>query len=195
MRDGHPGVAGQASALIPPGATEQVDLTIPMDPYTEPGEYAAQLDVGGVLRPVVVVVEPELAMRVSPAKVLAGPGRTSLELVVRNDGNVAIALAGTTRSWTVPSGKGDADHGPEVTLRLGADDLVLEPGGMVRVTATLEVPEDLDREHRHESRVPLGLADLTVLVLPRDVAPLTTPTTRSTRPARRPRTASKKETP
>ncbi|HEX2704890.1 MAG TPA: hypothetical protein VHM65_03965 [Candidatus Lustribacter sp.] len=195
MRDGHPGVTGQASALIPPGATEQVDLTIPMDPLTEPGEYAAQLDVGGVLRPVVVVVEPALAMRVSPSKVLAGPGRTSLELLVRNDGNVAIPLARTTRSWTLPSGTGDADHGPEVTLRLGTDGLVLEPGDVVRVMATLEVPEDLDREHRHESRLPLGLADLTVLVLPRDGAPVSTPTTRSTGRARRPRTTSTKETP
>lgn len=162
-REGEPAVGGVASALIPPGATAAVPLTVGLDRSTAPGEHLAEVEVGGIRRPARVVVDPDPSVRVSPRRTLATPGDTAIRITVVNEGNVPIPLAAVTRARTDDGGP---DPGPDVTLRV-ADPPVVDPGTTVTVDATLSVPDELDPTRRHLARVPVGTADLDVIVLPR----------------------------
>ena len=150
-------------AVIPAGATVTVPVSFSVDPATAPGEYAAELEVAGTRRAVVVRVESHLAMRVSPRKVLAAPGRQEVGLELTNDGNVDIVVAALSRARTDDGGR---DPGPDVSLALDAT-LVVAAASTVSATGHLEVPEGLDPTRRHTARIPVGLADLDVIVLPR----------------------------
>ena len=149
-------------AVIPAGATVAVPVSFSVDPATSPGEYAAELEVGGVRRPAVVRVESHLAMRVSPRRVLAGPGRHDIELEVTNEGNVDVTVAALSRARTDDGGP---DPGPDVSLVLDAA-VVATAASTVSATGHVEVP-DLDPTRRHTARIPVGLADLDVIILPR----------------------------
>ena len=89
--------------------------------------------------------------------------RANAKVTVVNEGNVPIPLAAVTRARTDDGGP---DPGPDVTLRV-ADPPVVDPGTTVTVDATLSVPDELDPTRRHLARVPVGTADLDVIVLPR----------------------------
>ncbi len=162
-RDGHPTVTGAGVAIIAPGATADVPVTFRLDPGTLPGEYPAEVEVGGLRRAAVLRVEQALSMRVQPRRVLAEVGRQALALTVSNDGNVSIPLAGLVRARTDDGGQ---DPGPDVTLTL-EHALTLDPATTVAVHAVLVVPEDLDPSRRHTARIPVGTADLDVIILPR----------------------------
>ena len=142
-------------AVIPAGATVAVPVSFSVDPATLPGEYAAELEVGGVRRPAVVRVESHLAMRVSP-------GRQDVELEVTNEGNVDIIVAALSRAR---ADDGGPDPGPDVSLVLDAA-VVATAASTVSATGHVEVPE-LDPTRRHTARIPVGLADLDVIILPR----------------------------
>lgn len=165
-REGEPTVGGTASALIPPGATAAVPVTVGLDRTTAPGEHTAEVEVGGIRRPARLVVDPDPAVRVSPRRTLAAPGRTAVRLTVVNEGNVPIPLATVTRARTDDGGP---DPGPDVTLTLD-DPPVVEPGTSLTLDATLSVPGDLDPTRRHTARVPVGTADVDVIVLPRNAS-------------------------
>lgn len=149
-------------AVIPAGATVTVPVSFSVDPATSPGEYAAELEVGGIRRPAMVRVESHLAMRVSPRRVLARPGRQDVELEVTNEGNVDVTVAALARARTDDGGP---DPGPDVSLVLDAD-VIATASSTVSATGHLEVP-DLDPTRRHTARLPVGLADLDVIILPR----------------------------
>lgn len=149
-------------AVIPAGATVTVPVSFSVDPATSPGEYAAELEVGGVRRTAVVRVESHLAMRVSPRRVLAGPGRQDVELEITNEGNVDVTVAALSRARTDDGGP---DPGPAVSLVLDAA-VVATAASTVSAAGHLEVP-DLDPTRRHTARIPVGLADLDVIILPR----------------------------
>src|SRR5579885_3342493 len=51
---GNEAVPTGVGAVIPAGATVSVPVSFSVDPATSPGEYAAELEVGGVRRPAVV---------------------------------------------------------------------------------------------------------------------------------------------
>jgi hypothetical protein len=162
-REGEAPVSAPATALIPPGATAEVPVTFRLNPTTAPGEHTAEVEVGGVRRSALIHVEPDLSVRVSPRRILAAPGRQAVSLLVVNDGNLDLPLAPITRARTDDGGP---DPGPDVTLRV-ADPPVVNPGTTVTVDATLSVPDELDPTRRHLARVPVGTADLEVIVLPR----------------------------
>lgn len=162
-RDDAPTVSGAATALIPPGATADVPVTFRLDPTTPPGETGAQVEVAGMRRTARVVVEPEPSVRVSPRRMLATPGRQPVTLVVTNDGNVPVPIAPLTRARTDDGGP---DPGPDVDLSV-ADPPTVEPGRTATVAAELAVPDDLDPTRRHLARIPVGTADLDVIILPR----------------------------
>jgi hypothetical protein len=161
-REGEPTLSGAATALIPPGATAAVPVTLGLARTTAPGEETAELEVGGIRRPARLIVEPEPAVRVSPRRLLAAPGALAFTLAVVNDGNVPIPLAVRTRARTDDGGP---DPGPDVTLTV-PDAPVVPPGGSVAVAAELTVP-DLDPTRRHLARMPVGTADIDVIILPR----------------------------
>ena len=60
-----------------------------LEPDTPPGEYPAEVEVGGIRREAVLRVEPDLSMHVSPRRMLAEVGRHPLTVTVANDGNLA----------------------------------------------------------------------------------------------------------
>jgi hypothetical protein len=162
-REGEASVSAPATALIPPGATADVPVTFRLDPTTAPGEHTAELEVGGVRRSALLHVEPDLSVRVSPRRTLATPGRQAVTLLVVNGGNVDLPLARTTRARTDDGGP---DPGPDVVLEVD-DPPTVRPGASAIVSGHLDVPADLDPTRRHTARIPVGTADLEVIVLPR----------------------------
>lgn len=162
-RPGHVAVAGSAAAVIAPGATAQVPVSVSLDRGTPPGDHVAEVEVGGLRREVVLRVEPDLALRISPRRVLVTEGDQALRLVVTNEGNVAIPLAAVVRARTDDGGP---DPGPDVVLTV-ADPPVLGPGATATLTTTVTVPRGLDPTRRHVARLPVGTADLDVIILPR----------------------------
>lgn len=162
-REGHPAVSGAAAALLPPGSTVEVPVTFRLDPATPPGTHPAEVEMGGTRRPAVVVVEPRPSIHVSPGRVLADPGEQDLTLTVTNDGNVPIALATLSRARTDDGGP---EPGPDVGLAI-VDPPVLAPATTVTVPTRLQVPDGLDPTRRHVARLPVGTADLEIIILSR----------------------------
>ena len=108
-------VIGTATAIIAPGATATVPVTVPLAPTTPPGRQDAEMELGGVRRPVVVSVAPHLSLGLSPQRVLAVPGRQDVTLVVTNAGNVPMPLSARAIARTDDGGP---DPGPDVALLL-----------------------------------------------------------------------------
>ncbi|QGN58456.1 hypothetical protein [Nostocoides sp. HKS02] len=162
-REGESVVPGGVAALIPAGATATVPVSFAIAPGTPPGEYAAEVEVGGTRRAAVVRVEPHLSMHVSPRRVLAEAGRQAIDLVVSNDGNLDVTVAALARARTDDGGP---EPGPDVSLALD-DAVVVAAATQVSTTAHLEVPAGLDPTRRHTASIPVGLADLDVIILPR----------------------------
>ncbi len=162
-RKGHEALTGSAAAVIAPGATAQVPVSVRLEPGTPPGDHFGEVEVGGLRRQAVLRVEPDLALRISPRRILAVEGDQALTLTVSNEGNVAIPLAAAQRAR---SDDGGPDPGPDVVLTF-PDPPVLGPGATVQLVATVSVPPGLDPTRRHTALVPVGTADLDVIILPR----------------------------
>ena len=159
-------VTGTATAIIAPGATATVPVAVPLAASTPPGRHVAEMELGGVRRSVVVSVAPHLSLELSPQRVLAVPGRQDVTLVVTNAGNVRMPLSARAIARTDDGGP---DPGPDVELLLDAP-MVVEPGQTVTLTARLEVPRGLEPARRHTATLPVGTADLHVIILPRDAS-------------------------
>ena len=162
-------VTGSATAIIATGATASVPVTVPLAASTPPGRHEAEMELGGVRRPVVVTIAPHLSLELSPSRVLAAPGRQDVTLVVSNSGNVRMPLASRAMARTDDGGP---DPGPDVVLVLDAP-TVVEPGQTLTLEARLEVPKDLEPARRHIATIPVGTADLQVIILPRDATETT----------------------
>ncbi len=163
-RSGQQALAGSGAAVIAPGATADLPVSFRLEQDTPPGEYAAEVEVGGIRRQALLRVEPDLSMHVSPRRTLAEVGRHELTVTVANDGNLAIPLAAVVRARTDDGGP---DPGPDITLTLSAATTV-PPGTSIVLHGHLTVPAELDPARRHTARIPVGTADLDVIVLPRD---------------------------
>lgn len=77
------------------GATRSVHFKIPMSPYTPPGEYRGQFEVGGRTREVVMHVTETIQLDISPSQILVEnrPRQTLTKRVVfTNSGNVPLAI-------------------------------------------------------------------------------------------------------
>jgi hypothetical protein len=167
VRKGLIDVDAPAVALVPPGSTASMPVTVPMHPATSPGDYPAEVHVAGMRRAAVLRVETELAMRITPRRILAEPGTHDVSIVAVNEGNVDVPLASMTRGRTSDGGK---EPGPDVTFSLDAP-VVLAAASTVTLHGQLEVPPSLEATRRHRASVPIGLADLEVIILPRSTEP------------------------
>jgi hypothetical protein len=165
-RSGRQALTGAGAAVIAPGATAEVPVAFRLEPDTPPGDYPAEVEVGGIRREAGRRVEPDLSMHVSPRRVLADVGDQELTLTVANDGNLAIPLAAVVRARTDDGGP---DPGPDVRLTLAAA-TTAGPGTTMVLRGSLSVPTELDPTRRHTARVPVGTADLDVIILPRDAS-------------------------
>lgn len=77
------------------GDSRSVKVKMAVDPFTPPGEYEAELEVGGEVRAVTVHVTEKLDLNLNPSKLVlrAAPGATvSRRIVVRNNGNVPLTI-------------------------------------------------------------------------------------------------------
>lgn len=156
-------VGGSGAALVGPGATTAMPVAFALDPTTAPGTYAAELELGGIRQPAVVTVLFDVSMSVEPDTLLADPGTQEVVLVIANDGNVRMPLSPRAIARTDDGGP---DPGPDVTLLLD-DPGVVEPGETRTVTGRIEVPDNLEPARRHVATLPVGTADLEVIILPR----------------------------
>jgi hypothetical protein len=163
-RSGRQALAGSGAAVVAPGATADMPVSFRLEQDTPPGEYAAEVEIGGIRREALLRVEPDLSMHVSPRRALAEVGRHAVTLTVANDGNLAMPLAAVVRAHTDDGGP---DPGPDVTLTLSAA-TTLAPGTTTVIQGHLTVPAELDPTRRHTARIPVGTADLDVIILPRD---------------------------
>ena len=163
VREGSVDLDVQAAALVPPGATTSLQVTLPMDPGTSPGDYPAEVHVAGIRRAAVLRVEAVLAMRITPRRLLAEPGTHGVSIVAVNEGNVELTLASVTKGRTSDGGK---EPGPDITLTLKTP-VILAAASTVTVHGRLSVPSSLEPTRRHTAKVPIGLADLEVIILPR----------------------------
>jgi hypothetical protein len=162
-RNGSADVDVQTAALVAPGTTASVPVTVPMDPATSPGDYPAEVQVAGIRRAALLRVDAELAMRIIPRRVLAEPGTQDVSFVAVNGGNVDVPLAMVTRGRTSDGGE---EPGPDVTLTL-REPIVLAAASTLSVHGRLKVPQSLEPTRRHTASVPVGLADLEVIILAR----------------------------
>jgi hypothetical protein len=163
LRKGHPDLDVQAAALVSPGATVSMEVTLPVEPGTSPGDYPAEVAVAGLRRAAVLRVEAVLSMSIIPRRLLAEPGKQEVSIVAVNEGNVDLPLALVTKGRTSDGGK---EPGPDVTLTLNAP-AVLAAATTSTLQGQLNVPESLEPARRHTASVPVGLADLEVIILPR----------------------------
>ena len=162
-REGSADLDVQTAALVPPGTTASIPVTVPMEPGTSPGDYPAEVQVSGVHRTALLRVDAKLAMHITPRRLLATPGTHSISIVAVNEGNVDVPLALVTRGRTSDGGK---EPGPDVTLTLSAP-AVLAAASTVTVHGRLKVPSSLEATRRHTASVPVGLSDLEVVILAR----------------------------
>ena len=163
LRKGSPDLDVQAAVLVPPGATASMQVTLPVEPGTRPGDYPAEVEVAGVRRVAVLRVETVLSMSITPRRLLAEPGMQDVSIVAVNEGNVDLPLASVSKARTSDGGK---EPGPDVTLTLTAP-AVLAAATTITLHGQLEVPASLEPARRHTASVPVGLADLEVIILPR----------------------------
>jgi len=120
-------------------------VTVPMDPATSPGDYPAEVQVAGVRRAALLRVDAELAMRLTPRRLLAEPGTHNISFVAINEGNVDVPLAPVTRGRTSDGGK---EPGPDVTLTL-REPVVVAAASTLTVHGRLKVPPSLEPTRRH----------------------------------------------
>lgn len=163
LRKGSPDLDVQAAALVPPGATASMQVTLPVEPGTSPGDYPAEVEVAGVRRVAVLRVEAVLSMSITPRQLIAEPGTQDVSIVAVNEGNVDLLLASVSKGRTSDGGK---EPGPDVTLTLKAP-AVLAAATTITLHGQLEVPASLEVARRHTASVPVGLSDLEVIILPR----------------------------
>ncbi len=174
------------AAVVAPGSTQAAEVVAAYPPGTPPGTYAAHVDVGGQQREAQVVVEANAANTVRPNRIyLTGPTAQSVdvELEVTNTGNVDLPLALIATAPLVVVVPFGIDQGPEVMVAFNGLDpfsIVVPPGQARRLTATVTLPDQLDRTRRQQALVPVGMADLRVFVLPRDLDPLPAPRVETT---------------
>ena len=81
--------------IVRPGRSRSVSLKMALDPTTPPGEYDAELEVGGEVKPVKVHVVEKIDIRLHPDKLIireAPGGTASKRIVVQNVGNVPVTI-------------------------------------------------------------------------------------------------------
>jgi hypothetical protein len=84
----HPGV-------IRPGQRGEVSLSVSLSPETPPGEYQAQVEVGGQLQAVTMLVTEKVKLRISPSELVVEnlPGhKIPKQVVFSNLGNVPLRI-------------------------------------------------------------------------------------------------------
>jgi hypothetical protein len=173
------------------GAVDAVAVSAAADPIvrlslpsaTPPGTYSGRMQVDGREQDVEIVVEPEVLLRLLPARLVfeASPGeRVPFVLTLVNSGNVAVDIrgayafglfdvAGPERAIgrLVAEPKegqrridafADAiadEHGGLVRVKVDTGQGTIEPGAAVELAITIQVPDRLRPGHTYWETWPL----------------------------------------
>ncbi|HLV33548.1 MAG TPA: hypothetical protein VKY59_00480 [Spirillospora sp.] len=81
--------------IMRPGRSRSVSLKMTIDPYTPPGEYDAQLEIGGETKPVKVHVVEKVDLSLHPDRLVireAPGGTVTRRIVIQNKGNVPLVI-------------------------------------------------------------------------------------------------------
>jgi len=98
--DGNLGLSGESAQRVSPRALDPagevaVKLRLRLDERTPPGEYHAEVDVGGTTRQLVVQVAQRVSVGLEPRRILVANqpgGTTAASVVVTNQGNVPVTV-------------------------------------------------------------------------------------------------------
>ncbi len=182
-----PGLAGlarapvgelQLGARLRPGEQGAAPATVALDPRTPPGEYRAEVALGGRSQPVVLQVVEHLDLRVQPGVVYLyteGERTFTRRFVVENAGNVPVRLGGRCAAMLVDvveeraalrdSGARACEDPDSDALRellcawsrqqvglvfLDRPDETLQPGEIRAGDATIILPDGLQSHRRYE---------------------------------------------
>jgi hypothetical protein len=81
--------------IVRPGRSRSVSVRMSIDPYTPPGEYEAELEVGGETTPIKLHVIEKVDLSIFPDRLIIrdAPGASvSKRIIVRNNGNVPVSI-------------------------------------------------------------------------------------------------------
>ncbi len=98
--EGNLGLSGESAQRVSPRTLDPagevaVKLRIRLDERTPPGEYHAEVDVGGTTRQLVVQVAQRVSVDLEPRRILVANqpgGTTAASVVVTNQGNVPVTV-------------------------------------------------------------------------------------------------------
>jgi hypothetical protein len=83
------------SAVIHPGQSQRVAITLDLEQHTPPGEYHGELEVAGRTRPFIMHVAEAVKLSISPKQLVIDRGsgaKVVKRVVFSNDGNVPLTL-------------------------------------------------------------------------------------------------------
>lgn len=81
--------------IVRPGRSRSVSVKMALDPTTPPGEYEAELEADGEIKPVIVHIIEKLDISLNPGKLVIreSPGGTATRrVVIQNHGNVPLPI-------------------------------------------------------------------------------------------------------
>ncbi len=189
--DGRPLTRARVSKRLRPGDETSAGIRIDLDPTLPPGEYRGRLKRDAVIdEPFSVFIPERTKVSLHPRSVTrhaAAGERVSMELVVRNEGNVPVTLDktkpmllaeeqevfktfGSAVRRSAPEGHAKvldalADNLKHVGVRpmlvkLTGEDLIVPPGHVQKLTLEFKLPHSLRHNRYYYGYVFLGGARL-----------------------------------
>lgn len=174
VRDGVLAMAGhrsaaQVRAIVAPGQVRRIRVSASLPEGTVPGEYEAELIIGGRSSRAICQVVDVVRVEVTPPMVLVDvpPGAPAFKrVVVTNRSTVAVQLRPPAR-MTVEAEPGvDPEcERREIDVRFPA--VTIEPAATAAFDVSVTVPAGLREGTRWKGRIPLATASLDLVVTPR----------------------------
>jgi hypothetical protein len=198
--------------VVGPGQRSRVPVRLPLPPQTAPGAYPLAITVADQQVDATAHVEPAHLVALSPGSLVVDnlPGeKTSVTIVVANEGNVPVHLADvsalplyredqalvTLHAIADPARLAELDRltplpdpVAELVFTLPAGQQVVAAGETRPVEIVLVVPDELPQTHRFLAALPISVATLLLAVVPagrsrpRDPGPDERPRDRDERP-------------
>lgn len=148
-------------AILPPGARCRTTAVLHLPLSTPAGSYSGRVELAGHSWPATVVVLEHSAVSLTPGRVVVSPAGGPVTVVVRNDGSVPLDLPQELV----------ADLGDGILTARLPKAVLLAPGRTAVLALTLALPPGLEAGRRYEAVLPLGPAELTVVVPPHTPVP------------------------
>lgn len=185
-----PSATAAIGAIVPPGQTQEIFVSLSLPPGTPPGEYAGEIEVAGETRPLTLHVVETSRLRVTPGQIVVD-ARDGSEVVKRvilsNEGNVAqrigslsdivleeervlrqtiravLSAVGASTVVVADDSKARQDS-PTLRVESKSGDVTLAPGEIRPLELTVHVPDGLEPNVGYRGRAALGASSLEFIV-------------------------------